>query len=89
MFTAGIISFGIIPSIFGDFNFFEGCMNVQSVKFYHRKMVADVTGPGYFDFTDDGTRHKENVRTADFALERFSGLTYWKRCCYRKGSSNG
>ena len=88
MFSSGIISFGFIPSIFGDFHFFDGFMNVQSVKFYHRKMVADVTGPGYFDFTNDGTRHKENVRTADFAHERFSELPYWKRCCYRLGLKN-
>lgn len=56
---------------------------MRSVKFYHRKMWADITGPGFIEFDDDGTRHREDVRTTDFARENFSALPYPKKCFYR------
>ena len=56
---------------------------MRSVKFYHRKTWSDIVGPGFVDFTNDGTRHKENVKTTDFARENFGTLGFWRKCFYR------
>jgi hypothetical protein len=46
-------------------------------------MISDITGDGYFEFDETGHKHKENVKTMDFAIEDFTVLPFWKKCFYR------